>query len=288
MSSEETARAESSSTWRSSLTDVLRVAALPIAIGVVGLLAVVVVWVADVPSRALALSTLVMSGFVPYVATLVFLCLFVLAGKTSRPVLYVDGDGQEVGLELWSPSFFSTAETDGSLDRRHSTRDGRTVHIAEGLRTESRDRVQDDGSVSPEKVVVLEGTWSGAVSYYQFLEDKSVLDQQRDEMVPLVQSALQTRASADSKVVRNSVSIGRSLIAGAEADEFAVGLEDMANLDLGVRDDLTSLDDLADGAPSTDSTRPLEQLRENGDLDLSLDLDDDLGGDVDGGVDDGR
>lgn len=288
MSSEETSRTESSSTWRSSVTDVLRVAALPIAVGVVGLLAVVVVWVADVPSRALALSTLVMSGFVPYVATLVFLCLFVLAGKTSRPVLYVDGDGQEVGLELWSPSFFSTAETDGSLDRRHSTRDGRTVHIAEGLRTESRDRVQDDGSVSPEKVVVLEGTWSGAVSYYQFLEDKSVLDQQRDEMVPLVQSALQTRASADSKVVRNSVSIGRSLIAGAEADEFAVGLEDMANLDLGVRDDLTSLDDLADGAPSTDSTRPLEQLRENGDLDLSLDLDDDLGGDVDGGADDGR
>ncbi|WP_435097368.1 hypothetical protein [Halarchaeum sp. P4] len=288
MSSEEPSVGEASSSWRSSATDVLRVAALPIGIGVLGILAVAVIWFADVPSRALALSTLVMSGFVPYVATLVFLCLYVLAGKTSRPVLYVDKDQQEIGLEFWSPSFFSTAETDGSLDRRHSTRDGRTVHIAEGLRVESRDRVQDDGSVSPEKTVVLEGTWSGAVSYYQFLEDKSVLEKQRDEMVPLVQSALQTRASADSKVVRNSVSIGRSLIAGAEADEFAVGLEDMANLDLGVRDDLTSLDDLADGAPTTDTTRPLDQLRENGDPDLSLDLDEDLGGDVAGGADDGQ
>ncbi|GGN18744.1 hypothetical protein [Halarchaeum nitratireducens] len=276
--------AESTSSWRSSVTDVLRVAAIPIVVGLLGLLAVIVVWVADVPSRSLALTTLVLSGFVPYFATLVFLVLYVLAGRISRPVLYADPDSEEIGLEFFSPSFFASTEVDGSLDRRHSTRDGRTVHIAEGLHAESRDRVQDDGSVSPEKIVVLDGTWSGSVSYWQFLEDKDTLVTWRDELVPIVQSALQVRASADSKVVRNSVSVGRSLIAGAEADEFAVGLKDMSDFDLGVREDTPSLDDFADGAPSTD-TQPLGDDLD--DLDLSVDLDQDLDGDV-GGDDSGQ
>lgn len=206
-----------------------------------------VYWFDLFSSRWFVLSVYVVIFGLPFVAAYSYLTADYYLRQSAVPVAVVDPEHERFRLLKVDPAVWSRREIDESLATRQGN-DG-TVYVAESFEFESAERVAPDGSEESYRRPVLSGTWEAAVSSLEFIEDRAVLDAQRERLVPKVRESIDRLGSADAKVVERTDDVALALIEGAERDMFMSDLDGDAFAESGVDlDDERAVESDADAA----------------------------------------
>lgn len=208
--------------------------------GVFGLAGLVLIYWIGVPVESLKYVFVALCLGGPFIVAYSFAFVWLLHERRGHYHLVLDRDHQKISLKHLDPATHRTAEIVGNAVTRQSRNGAGRVTIHAEAEVEQRERVDDQGEPEMYRQLVFTSPWSGFVDPLKVLERWSRYEKAREKLVPLAKSALELRASVDSKTLEATDKAAHAVIKGAEEDSFISGEDpfDWDHLDTGDLDDV--------------------------------------------------
>lgn len=195
--------------------------------------------------------------------------------KEARvPVVHSDEEQTEIHASAFTREAFRNLQWDDPPHERECL--SGTAYIGENMRIEQRE-VHDLalGERVERQVRVCDGVWPGAVDWLTWLQDRTLMVDQWNRLVPIASASLVEKSKVPMDVVENTVGIGEQLLVGVEND-MAPSLDDGDAIKHTFDEQFDTLEEYREHMLSEDGDgldpesnalqgEAMERLRENGD-----------------------